>query len=284
MNPANPAPATRGVERELEVNAPVEAVWKALAEAEEIARWFAPAARVTPGAGGEITWIWKDIAEWTSKIEIWEPNRHLRAVYNWSPAPEKSPPQQLAMDFYLEARGGKTLLRLVHSGFGTGADWEGEYDGVSRGWSSELCSLRHYLENHRGATRAVAWAKRDIAVSWEEGWKRMTGPQGLALEPAADGLRAGSRYTATAATGDKLSGLVLLNGPPKDFVGTAAAFNNGLFRLSLEKVAGPPYVWVWLSAYRVPQAQVDAFARRWQNLLLTLFPEEAEGQSAEEVK
>jgi len=68
--------------------------------------------------------------------------------------------------------------------------------------------------------------------------------------------------------------------PPRD----AAAFNNALFRFSLEKVAGPPYAWVWLSAYRVPQVEVDAFARRWQNLLLTLFPEKAEGVSVKEVK
>jgi len=281
MSPETPKPGTRLVERVLEINAPLDAVWKALADAEEIARWFAPEARVQPGAGGTIKWIWKDIAEWESRIEIWEPNRHLRAVYDWSPAPDKSPPQQLAMDFYLETRGGKTVLRLVHSGFGASADWDGEFDGVSRGWTSELCSLRHYLENHRGATRSVAWAKRDIAVTWEEAWKRMTGPQGIAIQPPPDGLRAGDRYEASTATGDKLAGLVLLSGPPKDFVGTAAAFNNGLFRFSLEKVAGPPYAWVWLSAYRVPQAEVDAFARRWQKLLRQLFPEETTGSSME---
>jgi len=284
MSPEAPKLGTRLVERELEINAPVEAVWKALAEAEEIARWFSPEALVQPGAGGKVVWIWKDIAEWESRIEIWEPNRHLRTVYDWSPAPEKSPPQRLAVDFYLEARGGKTILRLVHSGFGAGADWEGEFDGVSRGWTAELCSLRHYLENHRGATRSVAWAKRDIGVSWEEGWRRMTGEQGIGFQSPVDKLRAGEHYAASAATGDKLAGLVLLNGPPKDFVGTAAAFNNSLFRFSLEKVGGPPYAWVWLSAYRVPQGEVDAFAQRWQNQLLKLFPEKVEGEFVKEVK
>jgi len=284
MSQERPKAATRSVERTVEIDAPLEAVWKALSEAEEIARWFAPQARVKPGVGGQVVWVWEGIAEWVSRLEVWEPNRHLRAVYDWSPSPAAGPPIPVVMDFYLQAHGGKTILRLVHSGFGTSSDWDNEYDGVSRGWSSEFCSLRHYLENHRGANRSVAWAKHDIAVSWEEGWERMMGPQGLGFSSPVEKLRAGDRYAADAATGDKLAGLVLLNGPPKDFVGTAAAFNNGLFRFSMEKVSGPPYVWVWLSAYRVPQAEVDAFARRWQNLLPALFPEKAGGQSAKEVK
>ena len=44
-----------------------------------------------------------------------------------------------------------TTLRLVHSGFGPGADFDEEYDGISQGWPVELRSLRHYLENHAGS-------------------------------------------------------------------------------------------------------------------------------------
>jgi hypothetical protein len=33
----------------------------------------------------------------------------------------------MAVDDHIEARGGATILRLVHSGFGKGADWDGEY-------------------------------------------------------------------------------------------------------------------------------------------------------------
>jgi uncharacterized protein YndB with AHSA1/START domain len=44
----------RRTEREVEINRPIENVWKALTDANELARWFPLAARVTPGLGGKI--------------------------------------------------------------------------------------------------------------------------------------------------------------------------------------------------------------------------------------
>lgn len=83
------------------------------------------------------------------------------------------------VDYYLEARGGKTLLRLVHS-FGTGADWEQEYyDSTSRGWRFMLANLRHYLERHPGTPRRVAWSRLRLALPPEEIWQRLMSPEGL---------------------------------------------------------------------------------------------------------
>lgn len=42
----------RRIEKEIEINAPLEDVWKALTDANELARWFPLEARVTPGPGG----------------------------------------------------------------------------------------------------------------------------------------------------------------------------------------------------------------------------------------
>jgi uncharacterized protein YndB with AHSA1/START domain len=52
--PAEEAKKERRVEREIEINAVVEDVWKALTDANELARWFPLEARVTPGVGGKI--------------------------------------------------------------------------------------------------------------------------------------------------------------------------------------------------------------------------------------
>ena len=57
------------------------------------------------------------------------------------------------MEFTLETHQGKTRLRLVHSGFGEGAAWDNELEGITEGWQAELRSLRHYLERHRGQDR-----------------------------------------------------------------------------------------------------------------------------------
>ena len=44
----------RKLEREVMLEAPVDKVWKALTDAQELKKWFPLEARVTPGAGGEI--------------------------------------------------------------------------------------------------------------------------------------------------------------------------------------------------------------------------------------
>lgn len=264
----------RSIEASIEINAPVEAVWKALTDAEEITRWFSPHAQVKPGAGGSIRWTWDEEIDWESRIEIWEPNRHLRAVYDKPPlSPNISAaPALLAMDFTLETRGGKTTLRLVHSGFGRGADWNEEYDGVRRGWGYELGSLRHYLENHLGTPRRIAWARAPIHVSEEAAWQKLMSPEGLLREGKLDNPAKGDPYQIVAATGDTFQGKVLLFSPPKEFGATVENLNNALLRVAVEKCGAQPEAWVWLSAWDLPPADVDTFRDRWQKLLKNLLP------------
>ncbi len=45
---------SRSNETQLEIAAPVEALWKALADPAELVRWFPLEAQVTPGPGGSI--------------------------------------------------------------------------------------------------------------------------------------------------------------------------------------------------------------------------------------
>lgn len=267
-------PTTRSIDTEIEINAPAEVVWKALTDASELTRWFPPDARVTPGAGGSLWWSWGEEFDWQSRIEVWEPGRHLRATYTSPPAPEKDMAKALPliMDFYLDARGGKTVLRLIHSGFGAAADWDKEYDGVRRGWGVELGSLRHYLENHQGSPRVVAWIRAKLPGSYEDAWKRLMSPAGFLQRGSLDNLRPGDRYSVSAATGDTFEGTLQYLGPPKDFCGTVESLNNALLRVHLEDCLGQPEAWLWLSTWGLPQAEVDAFRQRWQTLLDSLFP------------
>ena len=73
---------SRKYEAELELAAPAERVWRAIAEKEGIQSWFAPEARVTPEVGGEIWVSWAPGMEGGSKIEVWEPNRRQRSNFN----------------------------------------------------------------------------------------------------------------------------------------------------------------------------------------------------------
>lgn len=104
----------RVVEREITLDAPSAAVWKALTDAAELMRWFPLEARVSPGRGGAVWMRWDDAYDAESAIDIWEPERHLRIRFPHERA------MHLATDYYLEGRGGGTVLRVVTSGFGAG--------------------------------------------------------------------------------------------------------------------------------------------------------------------
>lgn len=285
MNASSIANQHRTIEREFEIQAPVEAVWKALTDAEELTRWFPMDANVEPGVGGVIrkSWRGEEAGEWP--IEIWEPNKHLKFVWEaggQDPAGDEqesageAKPMPTAVDYFLEGRGGSTVLRLVHSGFSADANWNEMFDGFSRGWSFELRGLRHYLENHLGTPRMVAWARHKLGISLNEAWDRLTGSDGLARTGTLDGKKAGERYEITTAAGDKLEGTVYIIEPPKDFCGTVDNMNRSLLRIHNDMGCGSdatPQASLWLSCYGITQEEVDGFERRYGRLLSRLYPE-----------
>ncbi len=253
--------STRQVEREITIDAPVAVVWKALTDAAELVRWFPLEARVTPGAGGAggAIWMrWDGVYDAESRIEIWEPERHLRIGFPNERA------FHLATDYYLERKGGGTVLRVVTSGFGAGDDWDAQYGGVSRGWDFELLALRHYLERHRGRDRAVAWVRAAYRCSRQEAWARLTGPRGWFGQGGISSLVEGASYATRTATGHTLTGAVQLWRPPLQFSGTVDGWNDALFRLELSGKDGAGEAWLWLATYGVPTAQVRAIQDAWQ--------------------
>src|SRR5262249_61653105 len=133
----------------IEIDTPIEEVWKAITEASAMSRWFAPKMTVEPGVGGFVLADFGPGLEWKTTIEVWEPNRHLRLVetreqvISASAVSEALEPCRLVQDYYLEAAGGKTVLRLVHSGFGSGEAWDVEYDGTRGG--GPICFFRMKL-------------------------------------------------------------------------------------------------------------------------------------------
>ena len=169
----------RAIEVTLEIAAPVESVWKAITDPKELERWFPLQARVTPGVGGEVFMSWGPPWEGGSRIEAWDENRRLR-TRGFLEHGDAS-----MVEYTLEAKGGKTLLRLVHSGFAKGGDWEDElFGGTERGWRYELRSLRHYLERHAGKPRLTLWPKASV---------RGSAADGVAAPAREAGLRARGR-------------------------------------------------------------------------------------------
>jgi uncharacterized protein YndB with AHSA1/START domain len=275
MTPPEKKPGTRSLETEIEIDAPVDAVWNALTNPEELARWFPLEAQVVPGPGGTIQMSWGYVTV-ESNIVRWEPGRHLQTS-NWEHAEantdaaaggQPAPGNSLVLDYFLESRGGKTVLRLVHSGFGTASDWDNEFfDGFRRGWAFELRGLRHYLERHRGRDRVAVCVRVPFAVSRETAWQRLVGADGFVREGSLNGLREGNPYSIRAANGDSFSGVVQVLEPGVLFSGTVAAMNDAFMRLELERWSGEPTVILWVSTYGWPAADAEAFETRWKREL-----------------
>ena len=265
---------TRSTQVEIEIEAPPAAVWRALTDASELTRWFPLDARVEPGTGGKIFLSWGEAFAGEVRIDIWEPGQRLRAIDSRRAADGSV--VEIATDYHIEARGGGTVLRVVQSGFGRGADWDAEYDAVSRGWTFELRSLRHYLERHRGKDRRVAWVNVTTSLPSEKIHSLVLGPDMLAHEGTVEGLREGDPYRLVTATGEVLEGTVLINRPPTDFAGTVRGMNDALLRYVHEV----GYVWIWLSTYGVGEASVEAFRERWRERLERVVGEAATSASS----
>jgi uncharacterized protein YndB with AHSA1/START domain len=259
---------TRGHVHEIEIEATPEAVWKAITDPAELPNWFPLSAEARPGPGGAITYRWGD--ELTAPLTIleWTPPRRLRTTWMEALMPAGSGAEErrrVAVDWVLEGSGGRTVLRLVHSGFDPGASWDDEFDGTRRGWTFELRSLRHYLERHPGVPRRAFWVRAPIAGGPAAAWDLFT--RRIVREGTTEGLTIDSSYRFVLATGDVLEGEATVVLPPTDFSGTDASRGDALWRFGYEPMGGAPEVHLWYSAWGRPTGETAALEERWKAML-----------------
>jgi uncharacterized protein YndB with AHSA1/START domain len=253
----------RTIELEVIVLATPAAVWKALSSGEGLKQWFPPIAEGGGSLGSDVLLSWGNGIDWHTQTTAWEEYRHLQ----WSdpPRPDNSEPGetiQLAVDWYIEnLTGGRCVVRLVHSGFGTGEDWADQYGGNSEGWLYFLFNLRHYLEHHDGERREALFERRHATISRAELWPRLLGDDGLrATHTGTKGIRAGDRLALTTDDGRSIP-LIVGRAEPAILWGTLPSLNEGLFMIELEPGADFHYG-IYVSLYGVPPRDV-ASLRSW---------------------
>ena len=144
-------------ELKIEVAATPAELWKVLSTAQGIQSWFAPIARVEPGVGGGITAGWGPGMEFTREIEVWEPEYHLRAGRT---------------DYYIEAKGATTILRLVQSGFGDDAKFDAEFESTGTAWPVFMTMLKRCAEVGVDCC-TNAWTFRFLDIPPTEAWHRL---------------------------------------------------------------------------------------------------------------
>jgi uncharacterized protein YndB with AHSA1/START domain len=172
--PEQPDRVEHRMERTYEVAATPEQVWDAIATADGIAAWMVPT-RLDPRIGGEVSF---DLGELTSTgvVTDYEPNRRFAYEEPWPIADdvEAIPARmvewfktigvplsevehglsslgQIATEFLIEsASGGSSVLRVVTSAYGSGADWENEFFAeMVAGWDEILDNLAKHLNEAR---------------------------------------------------------------------------------------------------------------------------------------
>jgi hypothetical protein len=193
---------------EVLVAAPIDTVFKALRERDEIRRWFG---WEYAGFEDELTWIvstGQEVVETEQGRVIKIPSMNDRFVLH-------------ALD------ADRTVLRVIRSAPAAGPDgkgWEGIYDDTIEGWTEFFQMLRLMLERHPGEDR------RTLYFSGRSRTADTPQPPEAAGLDAIASVPVGGRYSLTLATGEAISGDVWHRA--RNQVGlTVDSYGNGLLVL-----------------------------------------------------
>jgi uncharacterized protein YndB with AHSA1/START domain len=135
----------KAIEHTIEIDAPREQVFRALTDAEELARWFPSTAESDPRTGGAFEYRFEFPAE-PERDHRYAGAYHEvrdgeRVSYPWVGALGET-----RVEVTLEPDGDATVLRLVHSGWGEGEEWEASRQMHDEGWAFFLGNLEAYVE------------------------------------------------------------------------------------------------------------------------------------------
>jgi uncharacterized protein YndB with AHSA1/START domain len=249
----------RTLDLHVDIDAPIEAAWKALTEGPGLANWFAPIAEVSaPGAGATVKNGWSEEMMMSGTVDAWDAPKHVRWLDDsgWM-----GPGTALAVDYFLTTENGKTRVRLVQSAFGASEGWDDLFDGLETGWTYFLYNLRIYLEKHAGRTRRMISERLEATMPRQAFWKHLL---------SGAGLVAGGKGTVKA--GDAVH-LALTEGAPVRAVAEVVVEGHGLglripdladalLFIELEGKSDKFHVGYWFSVYDEAKAKaLDAPAR-----------------------
>jgi uncharacterized protein YndB with AHSA1/START domain len=192
-------PEDRSLELEVEVAGTPEEVWQAIATGPGISSWYVPHT-VEEREGGAATARFGPEPEMEvgGRVAAWEPPR--RIVFDGGEGVDG-----LAFEWLVEGRdGGSTVVRLVNTGFGSGQEWDAQYDAMGEGWAMFLLNLQLHLEHFPGQTATSALPLGAWAGTRDEAWQRLTGDLGI---PAAPDV--GQRVEVAGADTPALAGTIV---------------------------------------------------------------------------
>jgi uncharacterized protein YndB with AHSA1/START domain len=139
--------ASRVIDITVDVDASPEQVWEAIATGPGVTAWLQPT-EIEPVEGGRYAFdlALGDGPNDTGHVAAYDrPYRFATSGVRWAP-PGDAEPALLATEWIVTPRdGGGATVRMVMSGFGTGASWDDELDAMGQGMRAALDLLRQHL-------------------------------------------------------------------------------------------------------------------------------------------
>jgi len=129
----------------VDIDAPVERVWRAFTDTRLLARWCAEGANVVPREKGRMHVQFGEGVELDAHIDVLVTPQRLRLILLPTPGmPGKE--AVIVEDFLFEKKAGSTALRLLSSGIPSSQAWVTYYLTKRRYWELALTRLKVFLE------------------------------------------------------------------------------------------------------------------------------------------
>jgi uncharacterized protein YndB with AHSA1/START domain len=131
---------------EREFNVPVERVWKAITNKNEMKKWYFDFAEFKPETGFEFSFIGGDEKKYVHLCRITEVDPERKLSYTWRYEGFEGTSK---VSFLLTPENGKTILTLTHAGLETFPSDNSDFDKKNfvDGWTYIIgTSLKDYLE------------------------------------------------------------------------------------------------------------------------------------------
>ncbi|MBI5255026.1 MAG: SRPBCC domain-containing protein [Burkholderiales bacterium] len=177
--PALPAlAAERSLDKEVLVPAPVAAVWASWTTREGIRGFFAPDAEIDARVGGAFHIHIDPLAAPGRKgaddmrFMALQPMKMLSFDWNAPPSLPEARAQRTFVVVRLEAVDDKTTrVRLHHTGWGDGGEWDKAYAYFDRAWGNVLANLKQRHES--GPKDWTEWLDqlRKMHAAADKAWK-----------------------------------------------------------------------------------------------------------------
>jgi uncharacterized protein YndB with AHSA1/START domain len=144
------------IEQSFYYDAPPATVFAALTEPVQLTKWFLSKARVDLKEGGKVEFTWEGGHKMTGEVERLVPGR--KVAYGWHDDLGKGKKAKTLAVFDVSKKGGGSMLKLTHSGFGDTKAWIELYGGIQSGWAYYLTNLKSVLHQGKDLRSKYDWA------------------------------------------------------------------------------------------------------------------------------